>query len=120
MKIAQCGANGELEFDPTVYSDLDEQTSRSIEATPEGERAALAQLLDVADAEKEVGASAEAVNSYLKVLDRCVEGNRVRPGFDEIARKAYYGLVSMAHSDDEFAWESAAVAADGYAKILGL
>lgn len=59
-----------------------------------------------------------AFNCYTDILEEVIVNNKIKRGYEDIAKKAYYGLLALSHSNNDFTWESCEGYADAYKHLF--
>ena len=64
------------------------------------------------------GMESIALTCYMNILEEVVVDNKIKRGYEDIAKKAYYGLLALPHSNNDFTWESCEGYADAYKHLF--
>lgn len=59
-----------------------------------------------------------ALTCHMNILEEVVVDNKIKRGYEDVAKKAYYGLVALSHSNNDFTWESCEGYADAYRHLF--
>lgn len=64
------------------------------------------------------GMESIALTCYMNILEEVVVDNKIKRGYEDIAKKAYYGLLALSHSNNDFTWENCEGYADAYKHLF--
>lgn len=117
QKIAQCNSNGELWLTSDVFEDVSWEFLADIESISD-EKEKLHEYLKYADYCSQFQMNKEAFHYYQLVLNKSINQNIILSDLREIAENAYYGVINLMHSNDEYIWESGSMITDCYEELF--
>lgn len=117
QKIAQCNSNGKLWLTSDILEEVSWEYLAEIELMPDGKEK-LHKYLKYADYCLQNQLNKEAFHYYRLVLDKVVNRNMLIQDLREIAKTAYYGIIDLMQSNDEYIWESGSTIIDCYGDLF--